>query len=93
MSLVVDLVCVRGKQRHKIVLESTNLGNCSVCEWGDYFDEGGRFLGSTRAKFGATNFAPRPLPKNFYRANGFLSGDDRGGFSEVARVPVSRSPR
>lgn len=91
-SLITQLACVKGKSKNKVVLNSSNLGNCKVCEWADYFSETGVFLGSDREKFGATNFKPRALPGNFYQKYGFVL-DDNGRFTEIEKVSVKRTQR
>ncbi|BBB62043.1 hypothetical protein UNDKW_3770 [Undibacterium sp. KW1] len=99
-SLITQLACVKGKggkgkedkSRNKIVLSSTNLGNCKSCEWDDYFSETGVFLGSSREKFGATNFKPRALPGNLLQRHGFVL-DDNGRFTEIEKVSVKRIQR
>lgn len=94
-SLITQLACVKGKGdkgHSKIVLSSTNLGNCKSCEWDDYFSEAGVFLGSSREKFGATNFKPKALPGNFLQKHGFVL-DDNGRFTEIEKVSVKRTQR
>ncbi|MFZ6643458.1 hypothetical protein ACO0LL_27300 [Undibacterium sp. TC4M20W] len=99
-SLITQLACVKGKGdkgkedkgRSKIVLSSTNLGNCKSCEWDDYFSETGVFLGSSREKFGATNFKPKALPGNVLQKHGFVL-DDNGRFTEIEKVSVKRIQR
>ncbi|MES2039110.1 MAG: hypothetical protein V4495_14855 [Pseudomonadota bacterium] len=94
-SQITQLACVKGKGdkgHSKIVLSSTNLGNCKSCEWDDYFSEAGVFLGSTREKFGATNSKPKAIPGNFYQKHGFLL-NDQGRFTEIEKVSVKRTQR
>ncbi|MFZ6780154.1 hypothetical protein ACO0LD_25255 [Undibacterium sp. Ji83W] len=96
-SLVTQLACVKGKgdkggDKSKVVLSSTNLGNCKSCEWDDYFSETGVFLGSTREKFGATNSKPKAIPGNFYQKHGILL-NDQGRFTEIEKVSVKRTQR
>jgi len=100
-SQITQLACVKAKGDKgnkgekgpgKIVLSSTNLGNCKSCEWDDYFSEAGVFLGSSREKFGATNFKPKVLPGNFLQKHGFAL-DDNGRFTEIEKVSVRRTQR
>ena len=92
MSLIVEMTCVQGTKEPKVVMGSTNLGNCRVCEWEDYFEPSGRFLGSTLGKFGASNFNPKPVAKDFYRTNGIVV-DESGRPVETASVKIDRGPR
>ncbi len=91
-SMIVQLACVKGRDKNKVVLESTNLGNCNGCEWSDYFSDTGSFLGSDRTIFGATNSKPKALPGNFFQKHGFVL-DDQGHFTEIEKVWVSRELR
>lgn len=92
MSLVTELSCVKGRDKNKIVLSSTNLGNCETCEWEDYFSTDGVFLGSNREKFGPSNIKIKALPADFFQKNGFVL-DDKGHFGEVDKVQVKRTAR
>ena len=89
LSLISTILCVQKKNGVGVVLASTNLGNCKVCEWEDYFDTSGKLLGSTRTKFGPTNIGLKRLPMNFYQTQGWLL-DDRGRLVEIGKASVSR---
>lgn len=89
LSLISEISCVRRKDGVGVVLASTNLGNCKICEWEDYFDTSGRLLGSTRIRFGPTNIGLKRLPKDFYQTEGWLL-DDRGRLVEIGKTSVSR---
>ncbi len=89
MSLIASMFCVKKGNGTGIVLHSANLGNCVGCEWDDYFNEAGSFMGSDRTLFGPTNFKTKPVPDSFYEKYGFILDAD-GRFVELANVDVPR---
>ncbi len=92
-SLITTMLCVKGSnKKNKVVLRSTNLGNCKGCEWSDYFSETGEFLGSDRIMFGATNTRPQKLPRNFDDKIGYET-NAAGNMVTVEEVYVDRQPR
>ncbi|MFZ6709544.1 hypothetical protein [Undibacterium sp. TC9W] len=91
-SMITQLSCVKGHEKNRVILESTNLGNCKRCEWRDFFSDTGDFIGSDRAIFGATNSKPKNLPANFYKKNAYLN-DDAGNLITIEKVWVDREPR
>lgn len=60
-SLVVGISCLSDDKTTVIEFSSTDFANCGVCEWSDFYSTSGIYLGSTREKFGATNFKYREI--------------------------------
>jgi hypothetical protein len=54
--------CIKAEQGYYVELESTNLGNCKTCEWSDYFEEAGQYIGSENGRYGKTSFARKLVP-------------------------------
>lgn len=54
--------CIKTSAGFYVELENTNLGNCKTCEWNDYFDEKGEYLGSEKGMYGSTSFVRKFLP-------------------------------
>ena len=59
---IVGAKCVKTKIGFYVALENSNLGNCHTCEWNDYFDEKGKYLGSEKGMYGNTSFVRKLLP-------------------------------
>ncbi|MFZ6709542.1 hypothetical protein [Undibacterium sp. TC9W] len=92
-SLITGMLCVKGSnKKNKVILRSTNLGNCKGCEWSDYFSETGEFLGSDRTMFGATNSKPKKMPHNFDEKIGYAT-DAAGNMVTIEEVYVDRRLR
>ena len=54
--------CIKTDIGFYVELENTNLGNCKTCEWNDYFDEKGEYVGSEEGMNGSTSFVRKFLP-------------------------------
>ena len=54
--------CIKTEIGFYVELENTNLGNCKICEWNDYFDEKGEYVGSEKGMYGNTSFVRKFLP-------------------------------
>lgn len=53
--------CIKTNGEHHVELESTNLSNCEICEWSDYFDGRGEYVGSEKGMYGKTSFTRKPI--------------------------------
>lgn len=53
--------CIKTHGKHHVELESANLSNCEICEWSDYFDGKGEYVGSEKGRYGKTSFTRKPI--------------------------------
>lgn len=49
-------ICIKSENKYYVELQSSNLGNCTKCEWSDYFSQQGSYIGSDNGKHAKTNF-------------------------------------
>lgn len=63
---IVSVSCFR-RGSDLVVLGSGNYGNCDACEWEDVFSEYGVYIGSTRKKFGASDFHYKAIDREDLR--------------------------
>lgn len=56
-------ICLKSGSKFYVELKSTNLSNCHICEWSDYFDNKGIYIGSEKGMAGKTSFLKKNLSK------------------------------
>jgi hypothetical protein len=53
---IYGVSCIKSENKYYVELQSSNLGNCTKCEWSDYFSQQGSYIGSDNGKHAKTNF-------------------------------------
>jgi hypothetical protein len=64
---IYGVTCLAAKKEFYIELKNSNLGNCAICEWSDYFNQKGQYIASTNGMPNETSFKKRNLSKELER--------------------------
>lgn len=65
-TFIYGATCLKDENNFYIELKSSNLGNCKFCEWNDYFDITGTYIGSTNSLSSKTSFVKAKLTKRIH---------------------------
>jgi hypothetical protein len=84
------MLCVEGHRSPKVILRSTNFGNCGGCEWEDDYSINGKFLDTNRKKFGATNRV-RLKPKSSKAERNDIKLTKDGKVFEISKTYIDRT--
>lgn len=63
---IYSAACMNDQDKLYVELNSSNLGNCTDCEWSDYFNIDGSYIGSSDSPPRKTSFQKIRLTKRFH---------------------------